>query len=59
MVDTEQTGMDIFVKPAQVGFSTERIANRLVDTLTNPGTNTVLVAFEDFVTQRLLFPRNL
>ena len=53
-VDATQTGMDIWVKPSSVGFSTERIANRLVDTLINPGTNTVLVAFEDFVTERLL-----
>lgn len=53
-VDATATGMDIYVKPAQVGFSTERIANRLVDTLTNPGTNTVLVAYEDFITERLL-----
>ena len=53
-VDASQTGMDIWVKPSSVGFSTERIANRLVDTLTVPGTNTVLVAFEDFITERLL-----
>ena len=53
-VDASQTGMDIWVKPSSVGFSTERIANRLVDTLTNPGTNTVLVAYEDFITERLL-----
>src|SRR4030043_2394408 len=53
-VDKTATGFDIYVKPAQVGFSTERIANRLVDTLTCPGSNTVLVAYEDFVTQRLL-----
>ncbi len=53
-VDATQTGMDIYIKPAQVGFSTERIANRLIDTLTNPGTNTILVAYEDFITERLL-----
>jgi len=53
-VDATQTGMDIWVKPSSIGFSTERIANRLVDTLTNPGTNTVLVAYEDFITERLL-----
>ena len=53
-VDATQTGMDIWIKPSSVGFSTERIANRLVDTLTNPGTNTVLVAYEDFITERLL-----
>ena len=52
--DASQTGMDIWIKPSSVGFSTERIANRLVDTLTNPGTNTVLVAYEDFITERLL-----
>ncbi len=52
--DATQTGMDIWVKPSSIGFSTERIANRLVDTLTNPGTNTVLVAYEDFITERLL-----
>lgn len=54
IVDRTATGFDIWVKPAQVGFSTERIANRLADTLTIPGTNTVLVAYEDFITQRLL-----
>ncbi len=53
-VDATETGRDIYVKPSQVGFSTERIAKRLVDTLTAPGTNTVLVAYEDFVTERLL-----
>ena len=51
--DTE-TGMDIWVKPSSVGFSTERIAKRLVNTLLRPGTNTVLVAYEDFITSRLL-----
>ena len=53
-VDSTETGMDIWIKPAQVGFSTERIAKRLKDTLTSPGTNTVLVAYEDFITERLL-----
>lgn len=52
--DATSTGMDIWVKPSSIGFSTERIANRLVDTLTNPGTNTILVAYEDFITERLL-----
>lgn len=52
--DATETGMDIWVKPAQVGFSTERIAKRLKSTLTVPGTNTVLVAYEDFITERLL-----
>lgn len=51
--DTE-TGWDIWLKPSQAGFSSERIANRLVDTVTMPGTNTVLIAYEDFITERLL-----
>lgn len=53
-VDASETGMDIWVKPSQVGFSTERIAKRLVNTLTVPGTNTVLIAYEDFITGKLL-----
>lgn len=52
--DATETGMDIWVKPSQVGFSTERIAKRLVNTLTQPGTNTVLVAYEDYITGKLL-----
>src|SRR3990170_926973 len=51
---SEQTGWDIWLKPSQVGFSSERIASKLWDTLTTPGTNTVLIAYEDFITQRLL-----
>ena len=31
-VHNTQTGTDIWVKPSSVGFSTERIATRLVDT---------------------------
>jgi len=53
-VHRTQTGRDIYVKPAQVGFSSERLATRLIDTITNPGTNTVLIAYEEFITQRLL-----
>lgn len=53
-VDANETGMDVWVKPSSVGFSTERIAKRLADTVTCSGTNTVLIAFEDFITERLL-----
>jgi hypothetical protein len=53
-VHATETGRDIYVKPAQVGFSSERLASRLIDTITTPGTNTVLIAFEEFITQRLL-----
>jgi len=48
------TGRDIHVKPAQVGFSSLKLAQRLINTLTVPGTNTVLIAYEDFITERLL-----
>jgi hypothetical protein len=49
-----ETGRDIYVKPAQVGFSSLKLAERLIDTITVPGTNTVLIAYEDFITERLL-----
>jgi len=53
-VQATQTGRDIWVKPAQVGFSSERFADKYVATVTTPGTNTVLIAYEEFITQRLL-----
>jgi len=49
-----QSGRDIYVKPAQVGMSSLILAERMIDTVTTPGTNTVLIAFEEFITQRLL-----
>jgi len=49
-----ETGRDMWVKPAQIGFSSDRLATRLIDTITTPGTNTVLIAYEEFITQRLL-----
>jgi len=49
-----ETGRDIDVKPAQAGHSSIKLGERLVDTLTVPGTNTVLIAYEDFITERLL-----
>jgi hypothetical protein len=52
--DEEKTGRDIWVKPSQAGFSTYKLADALVDTLCTPGTNTVLVAYEEFITSRLL-----
>ncbi len=49
-----ETGRDIYVKPAQVGLSSLKLAERMIDTVTRPGTNTVLIAFEEHITQRLL-----
>ena len=53
------TGRDVYVKPAQVGFSSAVIARRFKDAIANPGTNTVLIAYEDFITQRLLLKVDL
>lgn len=44
----------VFVKPAQVGASAGVIAAVILDTLFVPGTNSVMIAYEDFITQRLL-----
>jgi hypothetical protein len=49
-----QTGRDIYVKPGQVGASSVIIADFLLDTITKPGTVSVIVSHEEFITQRLL-----
>jgi len=54
LADSQETGMDIWVKPGQVGFSTERIAKRLANALCVPGTNIVLIAYEETITGKLL-----
>lgn len=48
------SGRDIAVKPAQVGFTSIILARRFHNTITQPGTNTVIIAYEDFITQRIL-----
>jgi len=53
-MEATETGRDVYVKPAQVGWSSERLASRLIDTITTPGTNTILIAYEEHITQRLL-----
>ncbi len=45
---------NIFLKPSQVGATTVIVGYYLADTLTHPGTTSVIVAFEEFITQRLL-----
>jgi hypothetical protein len=45
---------DIYVKPAQVGSTTLWAAVFLHDTMTRKGTTSVIVAHEEFITQRLL-----
>jgi len=49
-----ETGRDVFVKPAQVGFSTIKIIDYLIDCLTIKGTVAVIISHEAFITQRLL-----
>jgi len=53
-VITTETGMDIYVKPAQVGFTSAVIGDYLLDTIFNPGTVSVIISYEEFITQRLL-----
>jgi hypothetical protein len=45
---------DIYVKPAQVGSTTLWAAVFLHDTMTRRGSTSVIVAHEEFITQRLL-----
>ena len=45
---------NVFVKPSQVGASTCIIGYYLADTITTPGTTSVIVAYEEFITERLL-----
>ena len=47
------TGRDVYVKPAQVGSTTMFVASFLHDCLYKPGTVSVVVAHEEFITQRL------
>lgn len=49
-----QGSRNVLLKPSQIGASTCIIGYFLADTLTNPGTTSVIVAYEEFLTQRLL-----
>lgn len=53
-VIADMTGRDIIVKPSQVGFSSAIIGDWLLDTIINPGTVSVIISHEEFITQRLL-----
>jgi len=63
-VNKTRTGRDVYVKPAQVGFSSDIISDYLIDCLTVPSTTAVIISYDDFMTGRLLrkahaFHRNL
>ena len=49
-----RTGRDIYLKPAQVGSTSLHMADFFHDCITRPGTNSVVIAHEEFITQRLL-----
>lgn len=52
--DEYETGRDIALKPAQVGFSSRIIAKILVKTISIPGTVSLIVAHDEFMAKRLL-----
>lgn len=51
---TTSTGRDIYVKPAQTGFSSYNICDYLIDCITIPGTTAVIISYNEFITGRLL-----
>jgi hypothetical protein len=53
-VNLTRTGRDVYVKPAQVGFSTDIICDYLIDCVTIPGTTAVIISYDEFITGRLL-----
>lgn len=48
------TGRDVYVKPAQVGGTSYFICDFLLDCLTIPGTTSVIISYDEFITGRLL-----
>jgi hypothetical protein len=48
------TSRDVYVKPAQVGFSSDIILDFLIDCITVPGTVSVIISYDEFITGRLL-----
>ncbi len=53
-MDKDSTGRDIYVKPAQVGFSSDVICDYLIDCMTIPSTVAVIISYDEFITGRLL-----
>ena len=53
-MDETSTGRDVYVKPAQVGFSSDVICDFLIDCVTVPGTTSVIISYDEFITGRLL-----
>ena len=50
----DRTGSDIYVKPRQVGASEWLLADAAIETALMPGTTTIIIAYEEEATKRLL-----
>jgi hypothetical protein len=50
----QSTGRDVSVKPAQVGGTTYYIGDFLADCVLIPGTTSVIISYDEFITGRLL-----
>ncbi len=53
-INKNSSGRDIYVKPAQVGFTTDTILDFLIDCITIPGTTSVVISYDEFITGRIL-----
>ncbi len=53
MYDTS-TSRDVYVKPSQVGATTLFMCDYLLDCITIPGTTSVIISYDEFITGRLL-----
>lgn len=49
-----ETGRDVDVKPGQIGASSVFMGDYMLDTITVPGTVSVVISHEEFITQRLI-----
>lgn len=54
LYERRSTRRDVVLKPRQIGFSSWRIAKMLAKAITRPGNIGVIIAYEDFITQRLI-----
>ena len=59
IIHQELTGRDVVVKASQLGITTFFLARYFKDTIMKPGTTSVIVAHEEFLTQRLLSRMNI
>ncbi len=51
---TGGTGRDVYVKPSQAGGTSIIMCDFLLDCLTVPGTTSVIISYDEFITGRLL-----